>query len=70
MDTYEIGKGVHSFNMIALAIAFYESICNIHHVVTKSSAHNYEQYSYKQHLGCTFHVSFGQHYATRLLHSS
>ena len=40
MDTYEIGNGVHSFNTIALDIAFYESTCNICLVLTKSSAHN------------------------------
>ena len=58
MDTYEIGNGVHSFNTIALAIAFYKSTCNIFLVVTKSSAHNYWQYSCKQHLGCNFCISF------------
>ena len=68
IDTYEIGNGVHSFNMIALAIAFYESTCNICLVVTKSSAHNYQQHSSKQHLGCNFHISFGQHHGTGLLH--
>ena len=71
MDTYEIGIGVHSFDMIhmiALAIAFYECTCNIHLAVTKSSAHNYWQYSCKQHSGCNFHTSFGCHCSTRLLH--
>ena len=34
MDTYKIGNGVHSFDMIALTIAFYKSTCNIHLVVT------------------------------------
>ena len=64
----QIGHGVHSFDMIALAIAFYESTCNNHLVVTKSSAHNYWQYSCKQHSGCNFHISFGRHCGTRLLH--
>ena len=67
MDIYEIANGVHSFNTIALAIAFYECTCNIHLVVTKSLAHNYQQYSCKQHLGCNFHISFGQHHGTGLL---
>ena len=65
MDTYKIGNGVHSFNMIALAIALYECICNIHLVVMKSSAHNYQQYSCKQHLGCNFCISFGWHHGTQ-----
>ena len=47
LDTYKIGNVAHSFNMIALANVFYESTCNIHLVVTKSSAYNHEQYSYK-----------------------
>ena len=68
MDSYEIGHGVHSFNMNALAIAFYECTCNIHLVVTKSSAHNYQQHSCKQHSGCNIHVSFGHHCNTELLH--
>ena len=68
MDTYKIGNGAHSFDMIALAIAFYKSICNICLVVMKSSAHNYQQYSCKQHLGCNFHISFGWHHGTGLLH--
>ena len=50
MDSYEIWNGVHSFDMIALAIAFYECTCNIHLVLTKSSAHKYLQYSCNQHL--------------------
>ena len=50
MDSYEIWNGVHPFDMIALAIAFYECTCNIHLVLTKSSAHNYLQYSCNQHL--------------------
>ena len=54
MDTYEIGNGVHSFNMIALAIAFCECTCIIHLVVTKSSTHNYWEYSCKEHSGCNF----------------
>ena len=54
--------------MIALAIAFYEYTCNVCLDVTKSSAHNYQQYSCKQHLGCTFHVLFGHHHSTGLLH--
>ena len=45
MDCYKIGNEVHSFDTIALAIAFYECTCNIHLVVIKSSAHNYQQYS-------------------------
>ena len=61
MDTYEISKGVDSFEKIALAIAFYESSYYIHLNVMKSSANHYQQYSCKQHLGCTSHVSFGQH---------
>ena len=59
MDTYEISNGVHSFDMIALAIEFYKSTCNIHLVVMKDSAHNCQQYSCKQCLGCNFHISFG-----------
>ena len=39
MNTYKIGNGVNSFDMIALGIAFYECTCNIHLVTTKSSAH-------------------------------
>ena len=65
MDSYEIGNGVHSFDMIALAIAFYECTCL---VVTKSSAHNYRQYSCKQHSGCNLHISFGCDCGTGLLH--
>ena len=68
MDSYKIGNGVHLFDMIALAIAFYECTCNVHLVVTKSSAHNYWQYSCNQHLGCYFHVSFGHHCGTGLVH--
>ena len=68
MDSYAICNGVASFNTIALAIAFYELTCNIHLVVTKSSENNYQQYSCKQHLGCNFHISFGQHHGTGLLH--
>ena len=49
MDTYEISKGVESFEKIALAIAFYESSYNIHLTVMKSSALHYWQYSCKQH---------------------
>ena len=56
MDTIKIGNGVHSFDMIALAIVFYKSTCIICLVVTKSSAHYYQQYSCKQHLGCNFFV--------------
>ena len=67
-DTYGIGNEVHSFNTIALAIAFYKSTSNIHLVVTKSSAHNYWQYSCKQQLGCNFCISFGQHHGTGLMH--
>ena len=59
MDTYEISKGVDSFERIALAIAFCESSYDIHLSVTKSSANHYEQYSCQQHLGCNFHVTFG-----------
>ena len=44
MNSYKNGNGVHSFNMIALAIVFYECTCNIHLIVTKSSEHNYEQF--------------------------
>ena len=54
MDSYEIGNRVHSFDLIALAIAFYECTCNVCLVVTKSSAQIYWQYSCKQHLGCSF----------------
>ena len=68
MDSHKIGFGVHSLDMIAMAIAFYECTCNIHLVVTKSSAHNYQQYSCKQHSGCNFHISFGCHSGTGLLH--
>ena len=68
MDSYKIGNGVCSFDTIALAIAFFECTCNVHLIVTKSSSHNYQQNSCKQHLGCTFHVSFGHHYSTGLLH--
>ena len=50
---------IHSFDMIALAIAFYESTCSICLVVTKSLAHNHQQYSCKQHLGCNLCISFG-----------
>ena len=66
MDSYKIGNGVHSFDMIALAIAFYEFTGSIHLVVTKSSAHNYWQSSCKRHLGCNFHISFGCHHGTGL----
>ena len=68
MDTNEIGNGVHPFDTTALAIAFYKSTCSIHLVVMKSSAHNYQECSCKQHLGCNFHISFGQHHGTGLLH--
>ena len=68
MNSYKIGIGVHSFDMIGLAIAFYECSCNVHLIVTKSSALNYWQYTCKQHSGCTFHDSFGHHYSTGLLH--
>ena len=68
MNSYKVGNGVHSFNMIALAIAFYECSCNVCLVVTKSSAQTYWQYTCKQHSGCTFHVSFGHHHSTGLLH--
>ena len=64
----QIGNGVHSFNTIVTAIEFYECTCNIHLVATKSSAHNYQQYSCKQHSGCNFHISFGCHHGTGLLH--
>ena len=60
MDTYEISKGVDSFEKIAFAPAFYESSYDIHLTVTKSSANLYWQYSCKQHSGCNFHVSFHQ----------
>ena len=56
----------HSFNKVALAIAFYKSTCNIHLVVMKSSAHKYWQYSCKQCLGSSFHIAFGQHCGTVL----
>ena len=59
---------VASFDTIALAIAFYESICIICLVVTKSSASYYQQYSGIQHERCNFHISFGQHCGTGLLH--
>ena len=36
MDSYGIHNGVAEFDTIALAIAFYESTCNIHLIVTKS----------------------------------
>ena len=68
MNSYKVGNGVHSFNMIALAIAFYKCFCNVHLVVTKSSAQKYQQYTCKQHSGCTFCVSFGHHHSTGLLH--
>ena len=29
MNSYEVGNGVHSFETIALAIAFYECSCNV-----------------------------------------
>ena len=67
MDSYNIGNGVHSFDMIALTIGSYECTCNICLVVTKSSAHNYWQYSSKQHSGCNFHISFDCHHSTGLL---
>ena len=68
VDSYEIGNGVHLFDMIVLAIAFYESTCNVHLIVTKSSAHDYQQYSCKQHSESNFCVSFGHHCSTGLLH--
>ena len=68
VETLKIHYRVPSFNTIALAIAFYESACKICLVVTKSSANNYQQYSYKQHLGCNFHISFGHHNGSGLLH--
>ena len=36
MGSYGIHNGVAQFVTIALAIAFYESTCNIHLIVTKS----------------------------------
>ena len=68
MDSYKICNGVHSFDMTALAIAFYECTCSICLVVTKTSAHNNDQYSCKQHSGCNFNISFGHHHDTGLLH--
>ena len=66
----EIHNGVSSFDTIVLAIAFFESTCNICSlVVTKSSANNYWQYSCKQHLGCNFHILFGGQHVTGLLHT-
>ena len=54
MNSYQVGNGVHLFDMIALASASYECSCNVCLVVTKSSAQNYQQYTSKQHSGCTF----------------
>ena len=34
MDTYRIPNGVHEFDIVALAIAFYESTCNTRLVIT------------------------------------
>ena len=68
MDTYEISNRVESFETIALAIAFYESSYNVHLTFTESSANHYQHYSCKQHSGCNFHVSFGQHHGSGLLH--
>ena len=68
MDSYEIGNWVHLFDMIDLGIAFYKCTCNVCLVVTKSSGHNYWQYSCKSHLGYTFHVSFRCHHSSGLLH--
>ena len=48
-------------------MVFYESSYNICLAVTKSSANHYQQYSRKQHSGCNFHVSFGQHHGSGLL---
>ena len=41
MDTYGILNRVHAFDIVALAIAFYESTCNTWLVIVKSSASNY-----------------------------
>ena len=68
MDSYKIGHGVCSFDTIAFVIAFYERTCNICLVVTKSSTHTYQLYSYKQHSGCNSCVSFGHDGSTGLLH--
>ena len=68
MGSYGICNGVASSDTIPLAIAFYKSTCNICFVVTKISAKNYLQYSCKQHVGCNFHISFGHHHGTGLLH--
>ena len=68
MDSYGILNGVPEFDIVALAIAFYESTCNTQLVITKSSANNYQQYSCKVHEGCNFCVSFGQHCSTGLHH--
>ena len=38
MSSNKVGNGIHPFDMIALAIAFYECNCNVCLVVTKSSA--------------------------------
>ena len=59
MNTYEVSKGVDSFEKIALAIGFYESSYDICLSVTKSSANQYQQHSCKQHEGCNFCVTFG-----------
>ena len=41
MHLYDVGKGVHLFDTIALAIAFHECSCNVQLVITKTSANNY-----------------------------
>ena len=68
MDAYEIYNGVESFETIALAIVFYESSYNMHLAVMKSSTNHHQQYSCKQYSGFNFHVSFGQHHGSGLLH--
>ena len=68
MDTYEMSKGVDLFEKIAVAIAFYESSYHIHLSVTKRSANHYWQHSCKQHSGCNFCVTVGQHHGSGLLH--